>query len=35
MLDQAEDCVITLVSSMMIARRGFTPASAMASGRGR
>jgi hypothetical protein len=32
MLDQADNCVMTLVSSMMIARRGFTPASAMASG---
>jgi acyl dehydratase len=35
MLNQAGDCVMTLVSSMMIARRGFTPASAMASGRAR
>jgi len=33
MLDQAGACVMTLVSTMMIARRGFTPASAMASGR--
>ena len=31
MLDQADNCVMTLVSSMMIARRGFTPSSAMAS----
>jgi acyl dehydratase len=35
MLDQADNCVMTLVSSMMIARRGFTPASAMASGNAR
>ena len=35
MLDQADNCVMTLVSSMMIARRGFTPASAMASGTAR
>jgi acyl dehydratase len=35
MLDQADSCVMTLVSSMMIARRGFTPASAMASGTAR
>jgi hypothetical protein len=32
MLDQTDACVMTLVSSMMIARRGFTPAAAMASG---
>jgi acyl dehydratase len=32
MLDQSGGCVMTLVSSMMIARRGFTPASAMAAG---
>jgi acyl dehydratase len=32
MLDQTDTCVMTLVSTMMIARRGFTPASAMASG---
>jgi acyl dehydratase len=32
MLDQSDNCVMTLVSTMMIARRGFTPASAMASG---
>jgi acyl dehydratase len=32
MLDQSDTCVMTLVSTMMIARRGFTPASAMASG---
>ena len=31
MLNQSGDCVMTLVSAMMIARRGFTPASAMAS----
>ncbi len=31
MLDQTDTCVMTLVSTMMIARRGFTPASAMAS----
>jgi acyl dehydratase len=35
MLNQANDCVMTLVSTAMIARRGFTPASAMASGRAR
>jgi acyl dehydratase len=35
MLDQSNDCVMTLVSTAMIARRGFTPASAMASGRAR
>jgi acyl dehydratase len=35
MLDQSDACVMTLVSTMMIARRGFTPASAMASGRAR
>jgi len=35
MLDQSEECVMTLVSTMLIARRGFTPASAMASGRER
>jgi acyl dehydratase len=33
MLNRSGDCVMTLVSSMMIARRGFTPASAMVSGR--
>ena len=33
MLDQSDNCVMTLVSTMMIARRGFTPASAMASAR--
>ena len=32
MLDQSDTCVMSLVSTMMIARRGFTPASAMASG---
>jgi acyl dehydratase len=32
MLDQTDACVMTLVSTLMIARRGFTPASAMASG---
>jgi acyl dehydratase len=31
MLNQADDCMMTLVSTMMIARRGFTPSSAMAS----
>src|SRR5262249_29492129 len=31
MLDQSDNCVMTLVSTMVIARRGFTPASAMAS----
>src|SRR5215471_18438982 len=31
-LDQSDTCVMSLVSTMMIARRGFTPASAMASG---
>lgn len=35
MLDQAGTCVMTVVSSMMIARRGFTPASAMTSGSAR
>jgi acyl dehydratase len=30
-LNQSDECVMTLVSSMMLARRGFTPASAMAS----
>jgi acyl dehydratase len=35
MLDQSDDCVMTLVSTMMIARRGFTPASAMAPGSAR
>jgi acyl dehydratase len=35
MLDQSDGCVMTLVSTMMIARRGFTPASAMASARAR
>ncbi|HXW26298.1 MAG TPA: MaoC family dehydratase, partial [Xanthobacteraceae bacterium] len=35
MLDQSGACVMTLVSTMMFARRGFTPASAMASGGGR
>ena len=35
MLDQSGDCVMTLVSTMMIARRGFTPTSAMTSGRAR
>ena len=33
MLDQSDNCAMTLVSTMMIARRGFTPASAMASAR--
>ena len=33
MLDPSDVCVMTLVSTMMIARRGFTRASAMASGR--
>ena len=32
MLNQADECVMTLVSTGMMARRGFTPASAMASG---
>ena len=32
MLDQSDACVMTFVSAMMIARRGFTPAAAMASG---
>ena len=31
MFNQSGDCVMTLVSTMMAARRGFTPASAMAS----
>jgi acyl dehydratase len=35
MLDQSNDCVMTLVSTAMIARRGFTPESAMASRRAR
>jgi acyl dehydratase len=35
MLDQSNDCVMTLVSTGMIARRGFTPATAMASRRAR
>ena len=35
MLDPAGTCVMTLVSTMLIARRGFTPASAMASRRAR
>jgi acyl dehydratase len=30
--NQSDECVMTLVSSMMLARRGFTPATAMASG---
>lgn len=30
MLNQTDTCVMTLVSTMMIARRGFTPATAMA-----
>jgi acyl dehydratase len=32
MLNQSDACVMTLVSTMMMARRGFTPASAMTSG---
>ena len=32
MLDASDDCVMTLVSTAMIARRGFTPESAMTSG---
>src|SRR5215470_3059454 len=31
MLNQSDDCVMTLVSTGMMARRGFTPTSAMAS----
>ena len=34
-LDQSDACVMTLVSTGMFARRGFTPASAMASERAR
>jgi acyl dehydratase len=33
MLDQSDACVMTLVSTAMIARRGFTPASAMGRAR--
>jgi acyl dehydratase len=32
MFDQSDACVMTLVSTGMLARRGFTPVSAMASG---
>jgi acyl dehydratase len=35
MRNQAGDCVMTLVSTAMIARRGYTPSSAMASGSAR
>jgi acyl dehydratase len=35
MLDQSNDCVMTLVSTGMMARRGFTPATAMTSGHAR
>jgi acyl dehydratase len=35
MLDQSNACVMTLVSTGMMARRGFTPESAMASKRAR
>ena len=35
LLNQADECVMTLVSTAMMAGRDFTPASAMASGRAR
>jgi acyl dehydratase len=35
MLDESDDCVMTLMSTMIIARRSFTLASAMAAGRAR